>query len=234
MARNDLVPVPALRLLLQQGFDATSVDDLAAAAGLSRSTFFRRYHSKEGMVFADQEERLAAASLALRVHADEGPYALVPAALSVFDHHASRPDLAEARWDLLHEVPALRDRELVTTHRFERLFREHLLHGAPLPPGVGGPLSAPGSSRTHRPDAARTWAVSLAAATVAVHNDHLRSWTREPDDTVRPALKAALTTVISRSLPAQEAQASPVVVVVAGSDDPAEVGAQVEQALRSR
>ena len=226
MARTDLVPVAALRLLLQRGFDTTSVDDLAAAAGLSRSTFFRRFHSKEGMVFADQEERLAAASLALKVHADDGPHALIPAALSVFDHHTAHPDLAEVRWDLLHEVPALRDRELVTTHRFERLFRDFLLNDSPVPEGLGPHARGP------IPDSTRTWAVGLAASTVAVHNDHLRAWTREPDDAVRGALKAALTDVINRSLPSPAAEA-PVVVVVAGSGDPAEVGSQVEQALRA-
>ncbi|MGO1319881.1 MAG: TetR/AcrR family transcriptional regulator [Galactobacter sp.] len=226
MARTDLVPVAALRLLLQRGFDTTSVDDLAAAAGLSRSTFFRRFHSKEGMVFADQEERLAAASLSLKVHADEGPHALIAAALSVFDHHTAHPDLAEVRWDLLHEVPALRDRELVTTHRFERLFRDHLLTDSPLPEGLAP--HAPGPV----PDATRTWAVGLAASTVAVHNDHLRAWTKEPDDSVRSALKSALADVITRSLPAPAA-AQPMVVVVAGSSDPAEVGAQVERALRA-
>ncbi|WP_421015579.1 helix-turn-helix domain-containing protein, partial [Glutamicibacter creatinolyticus] len=49
------MPVAALELLIDQGFDATSVDELANAAGMSRSTFFRRFGSKENMVFADQE-----------------------------------------------------------------------------------------------------------------------------------------------------------------------------------
>jgi AcrR family transcriptional regulator len=230
MARAETVPVAALRLLLKRGFDTTSVDELAEAAGLSRSTFFRRYHSKEGMVFADQEERLAAASLALKVHADEGALALVPAALSVFDHHAARPEVAEVRWDLLHEVPALRDRELVSTHRFERLFRDHLLKDMPLPDGIPDRVRG-----THRPDAARTWAVGLASATVAVHNDFLRSWMREPDDAVRPALKTALTDLIRRSLPQTAAVSStPVVLVVPENADPAEVGTEVERALRAR
>lgn len=224
MSNHELVPVAALRLLLQRGFDTTSVDELAAAAGLSRSTFFRRYGSKEGMVFADQEERLAAASLALTVHADEGAHALVRAALSVFDHQTAHQELSEARWDLLHEVPALRDRELVSTHRFEKLFRDYLVRLR-----EGSDASTPQGER--RPDALRTWAVGLAAATVAVHNDHLRSWLREPGDEVRASLKVAIAEVIDRSLPS-DAAGEPVVVVVRGDEDPAEVGAAVERALR--
>ena len=55
MIASSAVPPAALDLLITQGFDATSVDELAAAAGISRSTFFRRFGSKENMVFADQE-----------------------------------------------------------------------------------------------------------------------------------------------------------------------------------
>jgi AcrR family transcriptional regulator len=35
------------------------VDELADAVGVSRSTFFRNYGSKDGMVFADQERMLS-------------------------------------------------------------------------------------------------------------------------------------------------------------------------------
>ena len=42
----------ALELFLESGFGATSVDDIAAKAAVSRSTFFRYFGSKEAVIFA--------------------------------------------------------------------------------------------------------------------------------------------------------------------------------------
>ena len=40
----------ALQLLAAKGFDAATIDDIVAAAGVSRRTFFRYYSSKEDVV----------------------------------------------------------------------------------------------------------------------------------------------------------------------------------------
>jgi AcrR family transcriptional regulator len=57
----------ALELFLDKGFNATSVDDIAARAAVSRSTFFRYFGSKEAVIFARFDvvgEALAGAILA--------------------------------------------------------------------------------------------------------------------------------------------------------------------------
>ena len=46
----------ALRLFQNRGFAQTSVDDIAHAAGVSRSTFFRYYPSKEAVITGDADE----------------------------------------------------------------------------------------------------------------------------------------------------------------------------------
>ncbi len=48
----------ALELFLRDGFDETTVDAVAQAAGVSRRTFFRYFETKEAAFFANQEERL--------------------------------------------------------------------------------------------------------------------------------------------------------------------------------
>jgi AcrR family transcriptional regulator len=43
-----------IRLFLQQGYEATSVDDVAAAAGVSRRTFFHYFESKDDILLSLQ------------------------------------------------------------------------------------------------------------------------------------------------------------------------------------
>lgn len=48
----------ALELFTAKGFDATTVDDIAAAAGIGRRTFFRYFSSKNDVVWGDFEAEL--------------------------------------------------------------------------------------------------------------------------------------------------------------------------------
>jgi AcrR family transcriptional regulator len=46
----------AIRLFEQQGYQATTIDQIAAAAGVSRATFFNYFASKEAVVFDQDPE----------------------------------------------------------------------------------------------------------------------------------------------------------------------------------
>ncbi|GAB2717041.1 TetR/AcrR family transcriptional regulator [Arthrobacter bambusae] len=155
-----LAVAAAIDLLVRQGYDATSVDDLADAAGISRSTFFRKFGSKEDIVFADHDRILGRVQESLSGTTADPLRAVVDAALLVFGHHVGNWRTSLARYELLHQVPALRDRELVMTHRYQRAFRNHLLSALPE-----------GESR-------EVTAVAFAASVVAVHNSVLRQWLR--------------------------------------------------------
>jgi AcrR family transcriptional regulator len=154
----------AIELLVRQGYDATSVDDLADAAGISRSTFFRKFGSKEDIVFADHDRILARVQEFLAGTTADPLRAVVDAALLVFGHHVGNRKTSLARYELLHEVPALRDRELVMTHRYQRAFRNHLLSALP------------------GDESREVTAVAFAASVVALHNSVLRQWLRTTAD----------------------------------------------------
>ena len=157
VARTAVVAA-ALELFAEQGFEATSVEQIARAAGVSRSTFFRQFGGKEDVVFADHEVLLDE----LRVWLEKGhedPWAAVcEASERVFRHFASDPDVARRRYQVVRQVPALREREIVTVFRYERLFDEYLREAIP---GLD-PLDA----------------VGFAALVTAVHNHVLRQLLR--------------------------------------------------------
>jgi mycofactocin system transcriptional regulator len=48
-----------LELFTRRGFEETTIDDIAAAAGISRRTFFRYYTSKNDLVWGDFDAELA-------------------------------------------------------------------------------------------------------------------------------------------------------------------------------
>lgn len=152
----------ALELLIRQGYSSTPVEELADAAGISRSTFFRKFGSKEDMVFADHERILARVEADLAGATGDPLAAVAEAALMVFDQHVRNRETSLLRNRLLHQVQTLRDRELVTTHRYERSFRRHL--------------------QSALPEAGREYAaVAFAAAAVAVHNRVLRHWLQDAE-----------------------------------------------------
>ncbi len=160
----------AITVLAERGYDATTVDQLADALAISRSTFFRRYGSKDDVVFADHEYLLG--RLAERLASGDPLTAVADAAALVLEHHLRRPDVALQRHALLQSNPALRDRELVTSHRYERLFRDRLRAALPDAPG---------------------WAITAyASGVVAVHNAVLRAWFRDPATPAAVELQAQL------------------------------------------
>ncbi|MFF4274240.1 mycofactocin system transcriptional regulator [Streptomyces sp. NPDC001536] len=56
-SRNSLERL-GFELFARQGFDGTTVDDIAAAAGIGRRTFFRYFASKNDLVWGDFEAQL--------------------------------------------------------------------------------------------------------------------------------------------------------------------------------
>lgn len=104
----------ALRLFLQQGFEATTMEQIANEAGVSRRSLFRYFGTKEDIVLGDHAEqgRMVRAALEARPP-DEPPWEALRAALkTLVEDLAYSPEdfLTIAR--MLHETPSLRARHL--------------------------------------------------------------------------------------------------------------------------
>jgi AcrR family transcriptional regulator len=59
-ATRDRIRASALRLFREQGYDATTVEQIAAAAGVSHMTFFRYFPAKEDVALSDSYNPLIA------------------------------------------------------------------------------------------------------------------------------------------------------------------------------
>jgi AcrR family transcriptional regulator len=102
----------ALRLFLAQGYEATTVEQIAAAAGVSHMTFFRYFAGKEAVVETDDYDPMLAELIRQRP-ARESPLTAVHQAVlaglsAVF---ATDRDAVLTRTQLILRTPALRARQ---------------------------------------------------------------------------------------------------------------------------
>ena len=171
----------AFALFDECGYEQTTVDDITERAGLGRTTFFRHYRSKEDVIFPDHDWLLERVAGRLKGSSHATALAAVSDAVRlVLLHYVDEGDLARRRYALTSRVPALRDREIVSVARYQRLIREF----------VAGWMAD-----TAGPDALR--AELMAAAVVAAHNHVLRRWLRGETPDPMGELDSAMRQVIS-------------------------------------
>lgn len=98
-----------LGLFIERGFDATTVDDIAAAAGIGRRTFFRYFSSKNDLPWGDFDTLVQGMRARLAAAPEGAP--LMPTLLAaVIDFNSFPPSeqpYHRERMRLLLEVPAL-------------------------------------------------------------------------------------------------------------------------------
>lgn len=211
------VVAAALELFAEQGFDQTSVEQIAHAAGVSRSTFFRQFGGKDDVVFADHELLLDRIREYLAASEDDPWRSVCEASVLVYSHFAADPELARRRYAVVRQVPALREREIVTVFRYERLFDEYLRASLP---GLD-PIDA----------------VGFSALVTAIHNHVLRQLLRGPKRVPASVLRRALDVALRRfgvgpeDAPRENADDDVVVAVFPRSMPTAEVARRLRERL---
>jgi TetR/AcrR family transcriptional regulator, regulator of mycofactocin system len=98
-----------LRLFIERGFDETTVDDIAAAAGIGRRTFFRYFASKNDLPWGDFEALVERMRACLKETPDDVPTiaALRRAVIEFNTYPAGELGYHRKRMRLLLNVPTL-------------------------------------------------------------------------------------------------------------------------------
>ncbi|WP_347585857.1 helix-turn-helix domain-containing protein [Acrocarpospora sp. B8E8] len=142
----------AMRLFIEHGYDATTVDHVARASGVSTMTVYRHFPTKEDLVLYDQYDPLIAARVAARPADEplvrrigrtlvETTRALVEASRTAAGpaddawgaRSSPEEDLLLARLRLMIDTPALRARHLDSQFATQKAIVDALLGDAPEP-----------------------------------------------------------------------------------------------------
>jgi AcrR family transcriptional regulator len=182
----------AFAVVDERGWESTTADDIAARAGVSRTTFFRTFSSKTEVVFPDHDSILSAVRQRLADPGGDPVEAAAGAASLVLRHYVAEGQLARSRYALTSTAPALRDREVTSASRYQRAFYKHFARTA------ADPLDAE----------------LQAAAVVTVHNQVLRLWLQERCASPEAELLSTLTSVLTRLQPSGEAAGPSGAVVI--------------------
>jgi AcrR family transcriptional regulator len=197
----------AFALFDEQGYEQTTVDDITERAGLGRTTFFRHYRSKEDVIFPDHDRMLQLISERLWASRPSNALAAVCDAVRlVLLHYLEEGDLAHRRYALTSTVPALRDREIASVARYQRLFREFIV-GWMADSAEWAPLLAE----------------LMAAAVVAGHNHVLRRWLRcessDPVSDLNEAMRQVIDLFAAHASPANALGSGTVIVAFRSGQD---------------
>jgi AcrR family transcriptional regulator len=99
----------AMRLFLDKGFDATTIEEIAAAVEISPSTFFNYFPTKEDVVFEDELDPLILAAFDAQPEGTTPIRAIRNAMLTVFGALTPEQDrVMRERMALMTSTPSLR------------------------------------------------------------------------------------------------------------------------------
>ena len=114
----------ASKLLFEQGFHETTIDDIAKAASIGRRTFFRYFETKEDMVLwkFDQFARRAVHLLAARPAREPGLLALQHALTEASEFYNREPAQTLAILRMTEATPSLFAQQLLQQDRWKDWF----------------------------------------------------------------------------------------------------------------
>jgi AcrR family transcriptional regulator len=173
----------ALRLFAANGYDNTTVEDIAAAAGVSHMTFFRYFPRKENVVETREYDPMIEELIVARPP-DESPIAAIGAALSTWVAAVLLTDRQRilTRVRLMMATPDLRARQIITMDDTRDLFARSL-------------------ARRNRQAQENLVVTVHAAVAVAVFVTALRTWAQTDDGDLVAIVDAAFSAAETATTP---------------------------------
>lgn len=167
----------AQRMFLDQGFERTSIDDIAREAGIGRRTFFRYFRTKADVLFVESRTELEVLREELASGGPAEPYraAVTRAVLTALQIPIGEREWALQRAKLILTVPALQAHAAVVFARWRG--------------------TAAGYARTRWPDReffAEAVGHAVLAATLAAH-EH---WIGHPEGELADSLAGMLDLIL--------------------------------------
>lgn len=134
----------AFDLFARQGFEATTVDDIAAEAGIGRRTFFRYFTSKNDLVWGDFEDQLETLRKLLR---ETDPCVPLVEAVRRAVVEFNRFDVSEVPWhrqrmELILRVPTLQADSTLRYASWRDVVRDFVAERMGVPPSAMVPRLA--------------------------------------------------------------------------------------------
>lgn len=118
-------------LFAEKGFEATTVDEIAERAGVSRRTFFRYFESKESVVFAKQPNRMERFRELVAANQHLGGFeAVVRASLALGPEFEEERDEAVLAQSFIQDSPALFAADAARDLAWEQAIAEALANGS--------------------------------------------------------------------------------------------------------
>ncbi len=174
----------ALRLFASRGFDSTTIDQIAAEAGVSERTFFRYFTTKASVLWTEFETEVETIRSTLAAVPDDVPLmeAVRGAVVAANHYHADDVPEMRLRMHLIATVPALSFSAAEHYEAWERAISEF----------AGRRLGQPADSR---------YPLTIGRAVLAACRAAYDRWSERADDDLTTYLDAALSALASGFAP---------------------------------
>jgi TetR/AcrR family transcriptional regulator, regulator of mycofactocin system len=174
----------ALRLFMEYGFEATTIDQITAEAGVSERTFFRYFATKASVLWTDFDTEVDSIRAALATVPDDVPMmeAIRQAVVSANHYQAADVPELRLRMNLIASVPALSSSAADHYDAWERAVSEFA-----------------GRRLGHDPDS--LYPLAIGRAVLATCRAAYDRWSARADEDLPGYLDAALTALAAGFAP---------------------------------